>query len=298
MEKRSEPQAKWNKESLFQDFFETAEKVLPEFEMAFDVTGVCEQFLGDSTDENVRKAKVRNSPTWALLSDLFDYANDGQEPYGGADYLVIDGSRIIKFLQSENHWISNEWAQVVTKGDARYGLDDGSRLDLEQLSLLANVDPRTVRNAISAGDLESEKVDQRITIDNASARKWLTGRRSFKLTVTASQGIQEINTIDTPPKFGAFLKKKRQQLNSENVDSTLTVFHPSVNAQVLTDLEGGAFNLPLDTVFPIADFYQINRKAFLACVMRVFFREQMQMLSETMNAETQSNRAADTKGND
>jgi hypothetical protein len=43
-------------------------------------------------------------------------------------------------------------------------------------------------------------------------------------------------------------------------------------------LEAGVFALPLDAVFPVADFYQVDRKAFLECVMRVFFYEELRML--------------------
>ena len=43
--------------------------------------------------------------------------------------------------------------------------------------------------------------------------------------------------------------------------------------------------MPLDAVIPVADFYQLDRKAFLNCVMRVFFYEELRMLAPEAAAE-------------
>ena len=62
-------------------------------------------------------------------------------------------------------------------------------------------------------------------------------------------------------------------------DATLKVLHPLLSAKVISEIEMGVFNLPLDTVHPLADFYQVSRKDFLLVVMNVFFGEQFRELA-------------------
>jgi hypothetical protein len=64
-----------------------------------------------------------------------------------------------------------------------------------------------------------------------------------------------------------------------------SVNHPGVDQTAMKELESGVFSLHLDTVFPIADFYQVSRKDMLNCVLRTFFREEYQMLITTKNSK-------------
>ncbi len=66
------------------------------------------------------------------------------------------------------------------------------------------------------------------------------------------------------------------------------VRHTSVNAGVLTQLESGVFALPLDAVFPLADFYGLPQHAFLECLMRVFFRTEFDAIIEHVAVRTAS----------
>jgi hypothetical protein len=47
----------------------------------------------------------------------------------------------------------------------------------------------------------------------------------------------------------------------------------------------GVFNLPLDTVRPLADFYQLNRTDFLFSVMKVFYEDQHRTLTKKSSVE-------------
>jgi hypothetical protein len=68
-------------------------------------------------------------------------------------------------------------------------------------------------------------------------------------------------------------------------DKKLVVFHPLVDAKALNELEMGVFKLPLDTVTPLADFYQIDRRDFLVTVMKVFYEDQYRVLAETSDTD-------------
>lgn len=269
------------KENLFDNFFSTARNSLEALESQFNIKGVVDQVFGEGVDDEQAKVHLRASRSWATLSALYDYAIDGID--NGADPMdiVIDGSDVIKLVSSENYWPSEEWTQIVAMGDGRYGLDEGQTIMLYKVALLANVDVRTVRNAVSAGDLVSFKRDDAIYIENASARRWLHGRRGFKPTVMKDDGEHlSLQNVDNPAAFGAFLVSQRKRIGLASGNDKLVVFHPSVTLQVIAQLEAGVFATPLDAVFPLADFYQVSRKELLECVMRVFFFEELRMLSD------------------
>lgn len=160
-------------------------------------------------------------------------------------------------------------------------LDQGHLLQYEKLALLAGVEIRTVRNAISAGDLIAveHQFYKDVHIDNASARRWLVGRRGFRPTFTAD-GSQPSNLdgVDTPGEFAALLQSQRKRQDAGELPAPDAINHPALTPQSFSRLELGIFELPLDTVFPIADRYCLERRKFLACVMRVFFRDEMDAL--------------------
>jgi hypothetical protein len=54
-----------------------------------------------------------------------------------------------------------------------------------------------------------------------------------------------------------------------------------VTAEALKKLEQGVFELPLDAVFPLAEFYALDAKAFLETVMRVFYRAELDVLTKS-----------------
>lgn len=284
---------KINKEILFDNYFDTAVEVFSKFETVFNVDGVWSKIIGVDkkeqfgfSDPKVKQAAqdhVRSSGAWHQLSSLYDYAVDGIAGEHPID-IVIGGAEVLSFVTTENEGPSIEWKQIIAKGDGRFALDDGEFILLDKLALLADVDTRTVRNAISAGELIAEKTESGLYIENTSARNWLSGRRGFKPTVMLDSKVEELNSISTPAEFGVFLTALRKKLGLESNESKLLVFHPNVDARAIMEIEQGVFTLPIDTVFPIADFYQLDRKELLSCVMRVFFSEQLSALRESIKA--------------
>jgi hypothetical protein len=94
--------------------------------------------------------------------------------------------------------------------------------------------------------------------------------------------------VCTPAGFAAFLINQRKQIETDlGADdiANRSVNHPGVDQTAMKELESGVFSLHLDTVFPIADFYQVSRKDMLNCVLRTFFREEYQMLITTKNSK-------------
>lgn len=281
------------KESLFQDFFRTAYDALYSFETWFGAEGVRDKFFGaeesDSYEDvsagEIASNQVRQSMAWSALSKLYDYAVDGNAGNDEPTVLVIDGAMVLSLITTENVRPTEAWHLVVAKGDGRYALDDGQDVHVEKLALLADVDVRTVRNAVSAGELMASKYDNvlhpGLYAENASARAWLQGRKGFKPTVYAGQTAQPIENVTTPAAFAAFLVARREQLGLDVGDGKLLPMLPGLDAKALAAVEAGVFTLPLNAVNPLADFYQLDRKAFLDCVMRVFFAEYYAALLES-----------------
>ncbi len=178
---------------------------------------------------------------------------------------------------------------IVARGDGRFCLDDEEDIHLDKLALLAEVDIRTVRNAISAGELSAVKrndiVHPGIYVDNSTARRWLQGRRGFKPTVFHGRASQHIEHIGSPSEFGAFLTARRNELGLDVSENKLVPLCPGVDAKSIVTIEAGVFALPLSAVNPIADFYQLNRKTFLSCVMRVFFGDYLATIRESLASE-------------
>lgn len=78
-------------------------------------------------------------------------------------------------------------AELARRASARLALDHGDKLTLADLALLADMDERSVRNALhakgSAGLIGSRSPEGEILVDNAEANRWLAGRRGFRSTV-------------------------------------------------------------------------------------------------------------------
>lgn len=288
-----------HKEILFNDFFYAARGTLEALELHYEAEGVVDHIFGKDAynHENIENAKsiLRKNRAWGELSALYDYAIHGiiDERLDGPSSIVINGSDVLHLATSEDWKPSQEWLDVVAMGDGRFALDDGEEITIYKLALLAKVDQRTVRNAISSGHLLANKRNtmfegEQMCVENASARRWLYGRKGFKPTAAPSGDEEKsLSSVKGPAEFGAFLTNQRKRLGLDTPDGKLIVRHANVNSQSLTDLESGVFSLPLDAVFPLADFYQVSRKELLNAVMRVFFADELAMLDSSTSGDNE-----------
>lgn len=278
---KEDKQPKLSKEFLFEDFYGAVRETFPAMESHYGVKGMCHSMFGghEPSSSEAKEYFHSNSPAWGTLEDLYEYAINGQDDTSDTQYLVIASSDILKIATSEFGLLSKEWEDIVAMGDGRYALDEGEPVMAYKVALLANVDIRTVRNAISSGALETVGGDADLQfVDNQSARRWLLGRRGFKPTISQQHIGVSLETISKPKSFGDFVKSRVDEILSTEVGRGRKVEHPEVNEQRLAELENGVFSLPLDAAFPIADYLNLDRKTFLACVMRVFFSVELAAL--------------------
>lgn len=287
------------KERLFEDFFVSMIHTTERIENLFDLSGIKEQVFGYDhsrfdSDSTQAKEKLRTNRAWLLVSELYDYAVDGIDRTGlpgaitdATSSLVIDAGEVIAMLTGEENQPSIDWRDIVKMGDGRVALEDGMGLDVERLALLANVDVRTVRNAVSSGALLTSKHEDPC-ISNDSARLWLMGRKGFKPTVTAGAERINLSEVHSTDRFGAFLKQRRaerkQGLATDDapIPEPMLDVYPGLTREILAEVEAGVFRIPLSLAWPLADFYCIAREEFLSCVMRVFFPEELEVLSASL----------------
>ena len=298
MAKTTKQEAKrLGKDDLFQDFLYNAYEALWQVELWFGANGVRDQYFGveglevcgsfeDVQAHEAGTNRVRNSLAWQALSALYDYAIDGICEDEEAYQVVLDGAEVLRLVDTDASHPCSEWDRIVWQADGRNALDCGNPILLEKLAFLADVDVRTVRNAISAGELVAFKVTEGLQpgvhVENASARSWLQGRRGFKATVIRTDTVG-IGDVGTPADFGAFLVDRREQLGLGGAEGKLHPLVPGLNTKALAAVEAGVFDLPLNAINPLADFYQLDRKAFLECVMRVFFGDYYAAILESRN---------------
>lgn len=285
---------KIDKETLLDDYFRTATDVFDAFESIFQVEGVCSQIFGtsvevgcnfhDSDIEDIAKRNIRSSDAWQSLSRLYDYAVDGILPDSvEPEEVVTGGAEVLSYIRTENRTPSDSWERIAEQGDGRFALDSGEDPSLDKLALLAAVEIRTVRNAVSAGELIKDSGSS--FVNNLSARNWLCGRRGFKPTRVFTERHAEISGIATPVEFGSFLKEQRKRLGPDSNSDELATLHPSIDNKAIAEVESGVFKLPLDTVFPLADFYRLDRNELLETVMRIFFKDQLVSLTDSINSK-------------
>jgi hypothetical protein len=281
------------KQELFDNFVFVSTEAITLIESTFNLPSsyISDYDLNNNVENsnaiNNVKAKLEQTDAWQTLSKLYDYAVEGVIYDGGysdiedaATDLVIGGSEIISVITSEQYEPSREWDKIITMGDGRFSLDTGGEVEISKLALLADVDIRTVRNSVSAGELISSKVDNIVYIANQSALSWLGNRRAFKPTKFITSARKQFADITTAFSLGIYLQARRNELEINLPKNDIKSGSIVIKESDLAQLESGVFNLPLYAVDCMADFYQIPKDEFLTVIMKVFFPEHLHILLE------------------
>lgn len=279
-------------ENLFKDYVRTALETFQAMEGEFGFGGLVKHFLGGDYprslfhSENLPKfvaRHIQSSHAWKQLAELYEFAINGLASDEDTMYIATNAAEILSLASFDKFSMHYAWERLVWQADGRHGLDNGYPLEYQKLAYLADVDIRTVRNAVSAGQLVSSKTQGIDFVENESARKWLLGRRGFKPTVYAGQTEVSLSSVNSPTTFGVILKAQRARIVESG--GALSTQHPALTEPVLNTLESGVFDLSLNMINPVADYYQIERKQFLSSVMRTFFPEQLAAIQSLSSLE-------------
>lgn len=96
-------------------------------------------------------------------------------------------------------------ADMVDRVESRSSLDCGASLTLGSLAVLANMNERSVRNALSVGGDGGLQVGADGRVANVDALRWLQGRRGFmptqhrKLPTNSDELPDSLNAVEIPP---------------------------------------------------------------------------------------------------
>ena len=98
-------------------------------------------------------------------------------------------------------------AELAALASARYALDSGYSMSLADIALLADMDERSVRNALhakgSAGLLATRSAGNALQVAAVEASRWLEGRRSFRPTVQIGTSPGYETTAAVPERLDA-----------------------------------------------------------------------------------------------
>ncbi len=267
-----------SKKSLYDEYISLISETLAQLESQFRLPKLHEALFGhprkglyDDTEWTEITERFSATRAWTRVSDLYDFAIDGiLKNRSDPRWMIEEVDKLLPYLQATNPFVVCVKDTLLVLAQGRAALEAGFDLRFEALVKLADVDERTVRNAISAGELTFFKNDAKGLVNAVSARKWLEGRRGFVPTKFISTiGGAQLGDVKSPAQFGAFLNQHRTQRNTFPPPRGVPMAKQSIE-----ELERGVFNLPLSTTFELADFYCLDRGEFTDCVMRVFFRDQ------------------------
>jgi len=174
-----------------------------------------ENLYGIRDGKLTTEGQIQNSPIWRAVDAMYDYGIMGipcQDLYPGARFCDIYSytetflrsvtSQTMKIFLDESNKntpphlsflaAQTAVARIMLDGGDRhadyeqneYGLRHGnfSHLTLAEVSLLANMDERSVRNAANpklADPLKTEQFGKRSLVSPEEARRWLVGRKGF-----------------------------------------------------------------------------------------------------------------------
>ncbi|MBP0590365.1 hypothetical protein J8I87_11705 [Paraburkholderia sp. LEh10] len=245
----------------------------------FEIPPLGPSYLGQPLDIDVRHRIQQQLPkldAWKCIKAIYDFGVKGMPDEGGHSMYDINkfGRRITALFSAVYPDKAKLLNDLVFLSEGRLELERPlGRVTVETLVALAGVDARTVRNAMAAGDLAFKKDGALVEFDPSSARQWLVGRRGFVPTKPLVRRV-DVDNINTQAEFAQLLTDIRVKLNADGINT-----EPPVDPVAMTSLERGLFTLPLDSAFPLADYFGIRREPFLKCVMRVFFPAQYALLS-------------------
>lgn len=247
--------------------------------------------------ENIRipssdNLDVHQFPIGRDIQVYYEYAFEARMPRGCSieNWGNEDGFKkleefIIRPIKGEGIPASSSLENLIERVNARYALDNGGRLSIKQIALLAGMTEKSARNAIHADGgnrLEGAATDKSDTfVENHEAKCWLKGRRSFRETIfpefdkqqpeslshaEVSKYISEIVHFQYGDEHGEdYVARAAKQLGWENGEERLIAIMKNTSAIRPTDCEA------------LANLIKVDAAWFTEQIMRALFPRQMEL---------------------
>ena len=188
------------------------------------------------------RPRIRSTRIGALLPVWFKYGYEGIVAAGfdAARFDAVDGpferlADMLGVLRTDDGYfedcllvadvdpdkrVHGHLADLVRRVRARHALDHGISLSLEELALLADMNERSVRNAVSAEGDGRLTLDNQGEVANEEASRWLRGRRGFIATQRRElpRDLKEPSAALDAIEIPGFLRSRLEALGSQPED--------------------------------------------------------------------------------
>ncbi|WP_180130299.1 MULTISPECIES: hypothetical protein [unclassified Acinetobacter] len=286
-----------SKEEFFQNIYTCALGNFSTMEGHMGIHGIMGQVFGVNNIENLgtaydlptfsteiedklAKNHFMNGLIWSPFECIYEYAVNGDASRCSMDEIT-DCVDFIHILHSDHFHVSNGSNDIITMALARHALEHDSEVMFYNIKTcnyplaiahLADIDLRTLKNAISAGEIEAFSKHE---LSSASLKHWLSKRKGFKPTFYVKQ--TQNFSFNSPTSFATMLKEARLHLEENfNPEELLNACSCS---NVIEQLELGIFELPLNFLPLIAKTYEIPYPILFKQVMQTFYPNEYALLT-------------------
>lgn len=231
-------------------------------------------------EQELAKNYFRNGKIWYPFECVYEYAVNGDGSKCSFDEITdcVDFKHI---LHSDHFQISKKSDDIITMALVRHSLDNDSKVMFFNssncnyplaIAQLASVDLRTIKNAVSAGEIESSSKNE---LCASSLKQWLSTRKGFKPTFYTKQNDYFFNSKTS---FTEVLKKARENLGNKFDPKELINACPS-HPNIIQQLELGSLYLSLDKLPLVARTYGIPYPILFKQVMQTFYPNEYALLT-------------------
>ena len=251
------------------------------------------------------------------LDELYEYGVNGRR---GVDFVLEpDDEDAAFFLKGLKHFplmhenainsIPTIYSQhAVSMANARWALDEGSGMDMNEagewtrlgvltlsdVALLANMDEKSVRNAANPkhkNHLKTFNHGSRTYIDVEDAKAWLQQRRGFRPTVIVDSAAERDLTrigFFSQQDFGSYLIALRKKKGLPLAEVVNAICDSDLSEEKLAALEQGHFVFHQAPFLALAQFYQIDTKAFVLAGLALHQKLERERIEDQINKQIQA----------
>lgn len=239
-----------------------------------------------------------------FLPFVYEYAYEGRKVMGATDWNdwygeagdrdvlgafveMTDVDGVAAILAEYDFTQTNYLRQMLSRADARNALDSGEALSINQLALLANLNERSVRNALKAEGVQALTSSDGETVPAREALRWLESRRGmFKKTSIVVFGEDELPEALSLAEIPVFIGTRIAQLFAAQESDPEDCCYPiekaahvlGWNASRIYDLTQDTSKIDPKDCAKLANILRVDPAWFTEQVMCALFPEQMSLI--------------------
>ncbi len=184
-------------------------------------------------------------------------------------------------VRGESIWQSSPLWEMIKLCDARHSLDFEKKITIADIALLANMNEKSVRNALSTESDNKLHSEDGETVTNSEALIWLLDRKSgFRETTFVSFDGEQLPGSLGYMEIAPFIKSRLEKLYETNETSWVEEFERQLGYtrdqiwSIVDDVE----KLPIKDTLRIAKAIKVDPVWFTEQVFSALFPQQMELI--------------------